>query len=121
MASPPWSRALVDVLGAPLHEVDEERVRAWFGEEIREGEQLDFKAELYGNSSSDRRELAGDVAAFANHRGGVLVLGVAEDDGAASDLLLVDVSDAEERRINQIVGGNVFPHLPIDVIRVPIG
>jgi hypothetical protein len=120
MSIPAWSRPLADLLGAPLHAVTFARVIAWIEEGLREGEQLDFKAELYGNGDSARRELAGDLAAFANHRGGVLALGVAEDDqGAAADVPMVALSDAEERRVHQIVAGNVFPHLPVQVVPVP--
>jgi len=109
-------------LGAGPADLDEERVRAWVGEGVREGEQLDFKAGLYANGDSARRELAGDLAAFANHRGGVLVLGVDEDEsGAVAGLPLVELTDDEERRMQQVVGGNVFPHLPVEIHRVPVG
>lgn len=116
-----WSRSIADILGAPLQQIDAARARSWLSEGIRESEQIDFKAELYGNTDSARRELAGDLAAFANHRGGVLILGIAEDEhGAASDLPLVELGDAEERRMLQIVAGNTFPHLPIQILRVPV-
>jgi hypothetical protein len=119
VSTPAWSRALADLVGAPLQVIDAERVRAWVSDGLRESEQLDFKAELYGNGDSQRRELAGDLAAFANHRGGVLILGVAETElGAAASLPAVELTDAEQRRIHQIVAGNVFPHLPIEIFPI---
>ena len=121
MSAPAWSRALADLVGAPFRALDAERVRAWVPDGLRESEQLDFKAELYGNSDSQRRELAGDLAAFANHRGGLLILGIDEDDhGAADSLPLVELTDAEQRRIHQILAGNVFPHLPIEVFPIAL-
>ena len=116
MSTPAWSRALADLVGAPLQVLDAEGVRGWVTDGLQESEQLDFKAELYGNGDSQRRELAGDLAAFANHRGGLLILGVGENDhGAADSLPLVELTDAEQRRVHQIVAANVFPHLPIEV------
>lgn len=91
-------------------------------EGLRESEQLDFKQEHYGNSDSQRRELAGDLAAFANHRGGLLILGIGDDErGAATSLPLVELADAEQRRVQQIVSGNVFPHLRVEIFPVPCG
>jgi hypothetical protein len=88
-------------------------------EGLRESEQLDFKQEHYGNGDSQRRELAGDLAAFANHRGGLLILGVGDDEhGAAASLPLVELADAQQRRVQQIVAGNVFPHLPVEIFPV---
>jgi predicted HTH transcriptional regulator len=43
---------------------------------------LEFKGELYGGNDRAKRDLAGDVAALANTAGGVLLLGVTEDDQA---------------------------------------
>ena len=114
MSTPSWSRALADLVGAPLQALDAERVRGLVADGVRESEQLAFKAEPYGNGESRRRDLAGDLAAFANHRGGLVILGVAEDDhGAAVSTPLVELTDDEQRRIHQIVASNVFPHLPI--------
>ncbi|MEH0580084.1 RNA-binding domain-containing protein [Streptomyces canus] len=41
---------------------------------------MDLKGELYGGNDRAKRDLAGDAAALANTAGGVLLLGVAEDD-----------------------------------------
>ncbi|MER8073159.1 ATP-binding protein [Streptomyces sp. NPDC094034] len=46
--------------------------------EAAEAEDLDYKREHYEHSSKGKEELAKDVAALANHRGGVIVLGMAD-------------------------------------------
>jgi hypothetical protein len=120
MSTPTWSRSLSNVIGVPLQSVDADRVRAWVSEGLWESEQLDFKQKHYGNSDSQRRELAGDLAAFADQRGGLLVLGVGEDEhGAAASLPLIELADAEQRRIQQIVSGNVSRTCPSRSVRCP--
>jgi hypothetical protein len=115
VASPAWTVGLRDLLGAPPHLVTEVIVASWVANGLRETEQLDFKSALYGTTDSAKRELAGDLAAFANHRGGVLVLGVQETNGSASGTPGVEITDAEELRMRSIIAGNVTPHFPIDI------
>jgi hypothetical protein len=86
---------------------------------VREDVDLDFKKPLYGTSDSAKRKLAGDVAALANAVGGVLVLGVRDEDAVAVELTPVGLSDAEELRMRQIVAANVAPHPRVAIHRVP--
>jgi hypothetical protein len=75
-----------------------------------------FKEKLYGNGDSDKRALAGDVAAMANTAGGLIVIGVQEDDQArAASAPGVPLSDDETRRMTQIIAG-ISP-LPVVEIR----
>ena len=81
--------------------------------QVSEAFDLDFKATLYGNADRDRHALATDVAALANTAGGLLVLGIEEDDQARAVAAPgVAVSDDEIRRILQVVGSLVVP-LPV--------
>jgi Putative DNA-binding domain len=48
---------------------------------VREDADLDFKQEGYGNSDSTRREMAADIAAMANERGGLIIIGIRGDCG----------------------------------------
>jgi Schlafen, AlbA_2 len=93
----------------------------------REGELLDFKAGRYGPTAGprtnrwiDEQEFAKDVASFANHRGGLLLIGVADEDGVASKKSAIDgVSvEAEERRLRVAALNYMAP--PATLIFVPI-
>ena len=88
-----------------------------------ESPDLDFKQETYVTSGNGgqkgTKNLCGDVAAMANAGGGVIVLGVQEDDHArAKGYLPVDTSDDERRRLHQTVYGNVFPAPVFDIVPV---
>jgi predicted HTH transcriptional regulator len=85
-------------------------------ERVQETFDLDFKRDLYGNSDGAKRELAADVAAMANSGGGLIILGIDEDEHACAQAApgaLAD--DADVTRILQIVGSLVAPVPDIDV------
>jgi schlafen family protein len=107
------SRRLETLLGTPLDDLQYQHLEALVTNHVNEAFDLDFKATLYGNADRDRRDLATDVAALANTAGGLLVLGIEEDRQARAVAAPgVEVSDAEIRRILQVVGSLVVP-LPV--------
>lgn len=87
--------------------------------QVAEAFDLDFKSEMYGSSDRDKRDAVTDVAALANTAGGLIIGGIAEDDQArAAAAPGVALSDADERRIRQIIASQVVPMPVIDVIHV---
>jgi hypothetical protein len=87
---------------------------------VPESFDLDYKRELYAKDDKGRDALANDVAALANTAGGILILGIVEDrqTSEAAAALGVPLSDAEERRMRQIIGSRVVPLPDFDVITV---
>jgi hypothetical protein len=111
------SARLEAIFGKRIEDLTAADVHALADNQVAESFDLDFKEELYGRTDSDKRSLAGDIAALANTAGGVIILGVAEDDQArASDALGVPVSDDEVRRIITTAGGNLMPVPKYDVL-----
>lgn len=62
---------------------------------ISEGRRLEFKRDHYGRNDEARREFAADVSALANTQGGYLLIGVDEENGAASNIAGVEVPDPD--------------------------
>lgn len=113
------SRRLEVLLGAPLDAVDAEHIKALVDVGAAEAFDLDYKRAHYGRSDAEKRNLCGDVAALANTAGGLIIIGIAEDDQArAAAAPGVEVTDAEVARIRQIVAGGVSPLPAFDVITV---
>jgi hypothetical protein len=96
------SRRIETVLGAPVDELTAAHIKSLVDAKVGESFDLDFKSELYGTTDSQKRDLAGDVAAMANTAGGVIILGVEEDDQARASG--VALSDDERLRMSQIIG-----------------
>lgn len=104
------------LLGAPVDAVTEANVTGLVAAGAVEDFDLDFKAQHYGKGDSEKRALAGDVAAMANTAGGLIVIGVEEDEHArAAGAPGVVLSDDETRRMTQILA-TISP-LPIFDIR----
>jgi hypothetical protein len=113
------SRRLEAAFGAPLSEVTASHVLDVVTGGVQEDFDLDFKAQMYGASDADKRELASDVAAMANSAGGVIILGVAENEHAqAAAAPGVAISDEVERRILQVTAG-ISPAPAVAVRRIP--
>lgn len=110
-----WTRRLRELFGADLSQLTEEHLRALIDGQVREDDDLDFKRERYGGSDSQKRELAADIAAMANHRGGVILIGLRDENDVAAELTPVELADGEEGRLLQIGAGNITPHVPFDV------
>jgi predicted HTH transcriptional regulator len=113
-----WEPRLASLLGAAADGVTRSHLQALVAQTVREDADIEFKARLYGTSDKQKRDLAADVAALANERGGVIVLGVAEEDGVASGLCPVEVSENEELRMRQIVASSCAPHVAFEIHRV---
>lgn len=108
------------MFGVTLDQLAAEHLEALVASSTKESFDLDYKRDHYGNGESDRRKLAGDVAALANTAGGVIVIGIAEDDQAcAVDAPGVTISDAEAGRIRQVVASLVAPVPTFDIVVIP--
>lgn len=113
------SRRLERLFDARLDEVTHAHIADLVTAAVPEAYDLEYKAELYGKSDKEKRDLAGDIAAMANTAGGLLVLGIAEDDQArAAAAPGVALSDEEDRRIHLIAAAQVAPSPTFDVLQI---
>ena len=112
-------RRLEQVLGGRIDEVGWPALEELVSAAVPEAPDLDFKQAHYGTSDNDKRELAKDVAALANTSGGVILIGIEEREGVASELRPLPFADEDERRYRQIVGNLVAPLPSFDVRRIP--
>jgi hypothetical protein len=114
------SRRLEALLGEPVDQLTAEHLQRLVLNNVAEEFDLDFKQALYGRGDSDRRSLAGDVCALANTAGGVILIGVEEDDQARAVAAPgVDLADVEVTRMRQIVGSLAAPMPPFEIYSIP--
>lgn len=113
-----WSSRLVTVFGVRPERLDAVRIDNLIGR-VREDEDLDFKRDLFDRNDAGRAELAADVAAMANHRGGVIMIGIDETEAVASAVPGVDLSDEEHLRMTNVIAG-ITPYVECTILPVAI-
>lgn len=102
---------------------------------VPEDRRLEFKRDLYDGSDRQKKEAAADISAMANGAGGTLILGIAEENGYASELvgvdssnpdgLLLSIQDSLRSSIEPVLQGVQVKWVPIDgqrgavVVQVP--
>jgi hypothetical protein len=103
--------ALRPLLGGDLSDIDEANLERLVG--FAESEWFDAKRDPYGKSDSQRRDLAADVAAFANRQGGLIAIGLDETDAggvvASTEPLDQENLNGEELRMTQVISSLVAP------------
>jgi hypothetical protein len=124
---PVQSARLASLLGAPPHLATFEQVTGLVSRKAREDTDLDFKgANSYITGGEGADELAKDVTGMANARGGLIVIGIEEDDQAcAMAPAPVEVSAKITEQMEQILRSRVVPWLsgaeirPVECPAVP--
>lgn len=90
---------------------------------VPEGIRIDYKRDLYPGNTNGRKEFLRDVTAFANSRGGYLVVGVAERKGSPTEIVGIKSPDPNaeiEARINAL-RDSVRPRLAgVEIRAVPL-
>ncbi len=88
--------------------------------QVSETGTLEWKSALPGTDQQAREEAVKDLAAMANSGGGLIVYGLAEDQGRAASLTPVDISESTQRRLLQIAGSAQPPVLGIVPVPLPL-
>ncbi|MEU4331344.1 AlbA family DNA-binding domain-containing protein [Nonomuraea dietziae] len=105
------SHRLKALLGLPVDEAEYHHFSALLGlDAASEADDLDYKATYGDLSRSDKSDaIAVDVATFANARGGVIVVGIADKNGVPVESPGIALTDLLVREIHQAIAERIRP------------
>jgi hypothetical protein len=107
------SPRLEALLGCSLDSIAEQNILRLVDGHVPEDADLDYKSKLYEPNEKGNTDLASDVAAMANILGGLIVVGITENDRSQADSATpACLRGAEIGRIQQIIASRVAP-LPV--------
>ncbi|MEU7911282.1 AlbA family DNA-binding domain-containing protein [Microbispora bryophytorum] len=113
------SPRLTTLFGAPPESATFEQLAALVGvDAAAEQEDLDYKLE-YKAGPEGTEDIAIDIATFANHRGGVIIVGMAEANARPAVPKGVELTDALRRRILTAAADRIFPTPQFEMREVP--
>ena len=112
----------------PKHpdQYQDDELRQWVErlvhDQVEEGPQLDYKAEIHLTEPAQRREAAKDISSFANEIGGTLLYGIPEARGSSeapipSEPYGIDPIPNLEQHLEDVHVGFIRPLLPESRIR----
>ncbi|MEV7971009.1 ATP-binding protein [Sphaerisporangium sp. NPDC088356] len=116
-------RRLEAVFGAPLDSVTFAQIEAVAGDPAaRETDDLDYKREIKSGEEGNH-DIAVDVATFANHRGGLIVVGMIDDQRTAIPVKAADmpVSDGLRRHVERVAADRIqrMPRFDVRIVEDP--
>lgn len=108
--------------GFTFSQINEAQVQSLVTLRVPEDERLDYKLDLVLNTESERKAFCKDVAAFANTRGGYLVIGIEDSDSRASRVVGVETTKGDEEKLRQVITNGISPHVQLlEVKKVSLG
>lgn len=105
----------------PASQITEDDLQGLVSASATEDNRLEFKSEMYGQEAEQVREMIRDMVAMANHRGGLILIGVEEDgDGVAIGVPGIEGGGHVER-ITSSAQANIERRLNgLEVVSVPL-
>ncbi len=86
--------------GKPLEAITDADLQALIDNQVREGQTLEYKRDLYGRGDEEVREMLRNISSIANAFGGDLLIGVDEnEEGIAVNLPGVENAEVEAQRV----------------------
>lgn len=98
------------LIGKNFDQIDESTLRSLIEAGATESTYLEFKRDSYGSTDANKKEFLKDITSFANCLGGHLLIGIDEEDGAASALTPLTIGiDPELCRLEDIARTGIEP------------
>jgi predicted HTH transcriptional regulator len=97
----------------PIDEVSDTHLRGLVDNEVAELRAIEYKRDLPGPTSDDKKEFLADVSSFANANGGDLVYGVIEENGILAEVPGFEAADIDAvvLRLEALIRDGISPRI----------
>jgi Putative DNA-binding domain len=90
---------------------------------VTEGIMIEYKRDMYGCTSDDKKEFLKDIVSFANTAGGHLIIGMDEQGGVATNITPIQNTDTDKelQRLESLVREGIEPRVTgVQMKAVPV-
>jgi hypothetical protein len=110
----------------PLDEITEADLQRLVEDNVEENRQLEYKRELPGTGTEEKKEFVRDVVSFANSAGGHIIFGIAASNGMPTAFAPISVAKIDDAkvRLESIIRTSIEPTiqgLKIDSVKLGSG
>jgi hypothetical protein len=110
----------------PLDEITEADLQRLVEDNVEENRQLEYKRELPGTGTEEKKEFVRDVVSFANSAGGHIIFGIAASNGMPTAFAPISVAEIDDAkvRLESIIRTSIEPTiqgLKIDSVKLGSG
>ena len=101
-------------------DIDLRSVESLIDADVTEGKTMEFKRQLSPDTTGHKAKFLGEVTSFANDRGGDLVIGLVEEEGAATTIWPMDIADPDaiKDRWANIIQNKTDPPLSSSLVEI---
>ncbi len=104
-----------------LSDLQAEDIQRLVSDQVQERDIVEYKRDMYGDSRDEKREMLKDITSMANHRGGYLAIGVAEDDdGIPTSVVGIETGNHVERITSSCLDNIDKRIVGLDVNDIPL-
>jgi len=101
------------IFSRPIDQLSADDLNSLVSNGVRETVALEYKSEMYGRTQSDVKEMVRDVVALANAEGGIIIIGMTEDDeGTAKAIKPIADAEMQADRLVASCLSNVSERIP---------
>lgn len=103
----------MNIFNKSLPNITEDDIKFLKSQEVLENKTIEYKKELPGNTTSEKKEFLYDVTAFANSSGGIIFFGIEENEGKPISIDGVKIDDIDKviLRFENIIRSGVTPRI----------
>lgn len=102
---------MINIFRKRFEDVTSEDIQKLFDMQYQESQIVEYKSQMYGRSDSEKKEMLRDISSFANAYGGILIIGIEEQNKVPINKINIENVEQETDRIEMSCLSNIEPRI----------